>query len=134
MKSLLLIAVVSILGLAAQAGTEVCAGKTLYFSNIRADLGIQPPQGYQIGSLTIVSNAKVLVNQKTIVGAKTSAAKFAVDMVDEQVISSEGNMWKGSSISKKTAILYKRNTADGSLEDEVSRDDVLCQKTWRMAM
>ena len=133
MKAKILYLVICTLGLSAQAGTTVCAGKSLYYSSVRADLGTKPPTGYPLGSETVVFNAKILVDKKIIVGIQTPSPKYSIDLIDAEVLTSDGNMKKGSSISKKTALLSKINPHTGALENEVSREEVVCQQTWMMA-
>ena len=133
MKAKILTLAICILGLTAHAGTTVCAGKSLYYSSIRADLGTKPPTGYPLGSETIVFKAKVLVDKKIIVGVQTPAPKYTVNLIDADLITSDGNMKQGSSISKKTVILNKVNPLTGAFENEVSREEVICQQTWMMA-
>ncbi len=135
MKFHLLALTILFSGLASQAGTLICAGPSLYYNYHRADLGMQPRPGVVIGSMLIVSNGKVLLNENIQSGNMgNKIATYSVELSDkEQVLETTGNRQKGTSVSKKTAILFSVATSK-MIKKEISREEVICQDSWMMAL
>lgn len=135
MKNLLTTLALLLIGFTAHAGSQVCAGKTLYYSSVRNDLGTKPPPGIKIGSLTIVADAKVLLKRDEVVGlGQYSINNYQVELSEEaEVIQSTGNEFSGSSISKLEATLYKVSSVNPSDKTKIKSEEVVCQKIWRMA-
>ncbi len=135
MKSLLILALTLIIGQTAQASFTTCAGPTLYYSNTRADMGMQPPPGTLIGTTVIVFDGKLKLKRDSFSGLGIhSPAKFYVDLIDAtpKVLEKTGNMVSGQSINKNLAVLYKVNPSNPAKATELAREEVVCQQTWAM--
>jgi hypothetical protein len=137
MKNTLVLTVIGLLSLSAQAGSTVCAGPNLYYSSVHADYGTKPPTGAFLGSFNLVFKGQILVSEKYLVGEnKQSDNTYSVEFSEGEVVATDGNIKLGSQISKKTATIYSyKVTPDVPSELEVvGTEEVTCTKSWKMMM
>ena len=136
MTKIMFIGVMLIGVFSAQAGEQVCAGKTLYYSSIKKDFGTPPPAGTNSGSLTIVHSGKILASETYQVGlGQHQGPGYELKLATGEVVKTTGNKKLGSSVSITTATLYKVAKAPGaaSKPKEVVTEEVVCKKSWMMA-
>lgn len=136
MKIILSTLALVLVGFTANAGSTVCAGKTMYYSDVNADMGFRPPAGMIIGTLTIVADGEVLLKRDEMVGGgQYSINEYSVDLSEDAVlIKATGNQFSGTNLFETTATLYKVNSKKQSEKIEIKSEPVVCKKTWRMAI
>lgn len=130
-----LILVLSIFGtFSAYAGSTVCAGPTLYYSDVVQDLGAQPMPGTVIGKTVVVYDGETLVNEERIAGLgmykpHSHTVQFEGSPV---VVEDEGNRTAGYVTFYQMAVLYKTDEANPATGEEVAREGVVCRTRWAM--
>lgn len=130
MKNILLVAI-AFAGSFAYGSYTVCSSPTLYYSFVQKDFGIDPPNGVELGSKTIVSRGKVLHHEIMIKGAGGfTIPNFEVTLSGPvEVLKQTGNQVSGSTVFRQIAVLS--SVTPGNLK-EVERASVVCEKTWAM--
>jgi len=142
MSKLILIFTLGILSIGAFAGSTVCSGKDLYYSDVRFDMGMRPPIGYKIGHRTIVFQGKVLVRHDLIMnsfpgqvtgGLMLPAKSYVINLAhdDIEVIHTSGNTIGGSKVFKTMATLVK-NPLPGQEDNVIANEPVICENKWAM--
>lgn len=115
------------------ASHTVCSSPNLYYSSVRGDFGTAPPAGMKVGRLTVVYEAKVLLDIDYVSGlGGYTLPKYSVTFEGpRKELAKEGGPVAGSAVYSDVAVL-KQNSPFSSAAKEIARTPVVCETTWKM--
>ena len=126
MKKNILLGLVFLGGIS-HASHTVCSSPSLYYSSIRHDYGVPPPNGTELGKLVIVNEGKVLVNETYVQGlGMYGIPSYGVSLVGpKKVLYSTGPAVSKTIVYTEVAVLRDQKLP-GNLK-EIERTPVVCE-------
>ncbi len=126
MLARILLSLVLLISLKAQASSTVCSNEVLYYSYVSDDFIISPPTGTKTGSLFIVYNSAVLVREIFFANRKPNRIAVRMDLTGTpELIAQTGDARQGTTIFHQVATLVSVNR-DGTKGKELFRSPVIC--------